>query len=352
MQWFKQFFTHTPSPISFDASDPATDADLEYCYRLILRRPPDEAGLAFWRTKIIREKLSVGNLVDGFISSNEFTDAHNNIKYVPMMISGETLHTVEFDNFLLCTSKKDYIISTSIENSHQYEPAVSREIQCILESSQVFVDVGANIGYFSLLAASIVGPNGHVYAFEPNPDNCSLLRFSAAQNHFKHITVYQNAVADVAQTYILETEGSNGRIVSAQQASDTDSFTNNNPTLSKTLPRLYVTSVRLDDVLSELHTIDVIKIDIEGAEPRAIQGMQELVHKHRPVIISEFAPDLLKVTSGVAPEQYLKAFTTLGYTLFVIEEDSIKPIEQDYQQLEARYFTEGVDHIDIVARPQ
>src|SRR5690606_15185214 len=96
-----------------------------------------------------------------------------------------------------------------------YEPHVTAEVRRLLQPGMTFVDVGANIGYFALLAASLVGAQGKVIAFEPNLENCELLRRSIAANGFDDfVHVHPYAVAEKAQFFTLDVgTSSNGRII-------------------------------------------------------------------------------------------------------------------------------------------
>ena len=83
----------------------------------------------------------------------------------------------------------------------------------VLGAGGTFVDAGANIGWFSLLGASLVGPTGHVVAIEPNPLNVALLRQSARDNGFDNVDVMVVALSDEGGVVALETDGSNGRVI-------------------------------------------------------------------------------------------------------------------------------------------
>src|SRR5207248_7439067 len=112
-----------------------------------------------------------------------------------------------------------------------------------------FVDVGANIGYYSLLAASRVGEAGHVHAFEPSNRNCALLQASVDRNGFRCVDLYPFAVADRSTTLVYDAVASNGSVSEPEPGA---------PALDLDLVR----SVRLDDVLAGL-PVDVMKIDVE-----------------------------------------------------------------------------------------
>jgi FkbM family methyltransferase len=208
-----------------------------------------------------------------------------------------------------------------------------------------FVDVGANIGYFALMAATLVGPQGKVIAFEPNLDNCELFRRSIAASGFtEYVHLHPYAAAEKAQTFVLDVGGSdsNGRIIdySAEAVSGIN-------------PPRTIEAVALDEVLADEARIDVVKMDIEGAEPRAIQGMQQVIGKHRPIFLLEFSPFMIQVTSHVDPADFLDEWVALDYELLILPEAGELSAEAQSPAaiLEIANQPER-SHVDLVVRPK
>ena len=185
-----------------------------------------------------------------------------------------------------------------------WETHVTNAIAQHLTPGDVFLDIGANIGYFTLLAASIVQDGGKVISFEPNPESLQLLYSSIVENQFKNITVYPFAASDFQQMLGLATGGSNGHVV------DVSFFAQ----------RTYIVqSIIVDEWLQHEKQINVIKIDIEGHEPFAIRGMDKLIKKHKPIIFTEFHPYNLRSNNKTEPQEYLKQLTEYGYRLSIIQ---------------------------------
>src|SRR5262249_57638786 len=92
-------------------------------------------------------------------------------------------------------------------------PHVTRVIRALLQPGTVMVDIGANIGYYTLLAAARIGSTGKVIAFEPNVDNCTLLHKSLQANDFANVVLYNVAVAEAEGAVSLHISDSNGSIV-------------------------------------------------------------------------------------------------------------------------------------------
>jgi FkbM family methyltransferase len=325
--WAKKATKNTPFYL-------ATEEDLYYCYRLILRREPDEAGWDYFK-ELLQQQVSIQMLVDGFLHSAEFRTLQE---------EGFRPRLVELDRFKMFVRLNDFFVGAVIANEKSYEPYVTAEICRLLEPGMVFVDVGANIGYFTLLAAALVGPEGSVIAFEPNTDNCDLLEQSITANAFDNISLHPYAVAESEQEFQLDVGGtnSNGRIIDfSPQAVAGDG------------PLRLIRAVALDHFLVDEPRLDVIKMDIEGAEPRALQGMEQTIARHRPVLITEFSPHLIEVTSHLAPVAFLQLIHHCGYDIFVLERDAAKSATpQSQEQLLQAVAGSGLTHLDLVAYPR
>ena len=122
--------------------------------------------------------------------------------------------TVDAGRFRVHVFAADRAIGHAMAATGTFEQEVSDTLDGLLRPGSVFVDVGANYGWHSLLASSVVGTTGRVIAIEPNPLNTRLLRRSAEENGFSNITVRTMATSDRDSFGALETDGSNGRIIS------------------------------------------------------------------------------------------------------------------------------------------
>jgi FkbM family methyltransferase len=231
----------------------------------------------------------------------------------------------------------DWAVGARIALRRRYEPHVVSAMRPLLAPGAVVVDVGANIGYYTLLAAARVGARGRVIAFEPSRDNCALLRMSLHANRFENVALHPLAVAEAGGTVGFGMDDSNGRISRGDPAASA----------------LQVPAVALDEFLREEPRIDLIKLDIEGAEARALRGMAAIVRRHQPVIFTEFGPRGLEVASGVRPRDYLEHLRALGYALFLIPAEGggpRGPLSDD--QILARFAAPSrADHVDLAAFP-
>ncbi len=320
----------------------ATPDDLYYCYRLLFNREPDPEGWQAWYGHISRFPTSVATLVTAFMTSAEFAQIYLNSDTARFTFADLNPQLIELDPIKLYVSARDNAVGQALaQGAAAYEPHVRQVLTRLLQPGDTFLDIGANIGYFSMLAAQLVGDHGRVISIEPNPENCLLIRSSLAANGFRHVEVYPYAAGSAPAMFMLEVEGSNGRLVPLE----------GRPAMSRL--RFLVPVAPLDSLLTDLPRLDVIKIDIEGAEPMAFDGLRTTLQRHRPMIISEFSPMMLRATAAVEPQVYLKLLSDLGYQLAVIHEDgSTAPLSADYSEIERTYFADGRSHIDLIAQPE
>lgn len=343
-----------PPQKSFDSFDIATEDDLYYCYRLFLRRAPDSEGLASYRKLTSKGYLSLRTLTEGFLHSKEFLSLQADTPLAAMLSAAHQIQLVDVKNFKMFVRGSDLFIGRPLSLGQDYEPSLAQRIVSCLKPDAVFVDVGANIGYFSLLIASRLGDQGKVIAFEPNFDNCELLKLSIKVNGLKNIQLYPYAVADREEEFLLETDGSNGwiRPVQSQPNAGAQLSAGDQNGEGAGERRLLVKSVVLDHVLRDIQRIDAIKMDIEGAEPRALRGMNALIQKHRPIIFTEFSPGMISAISQAQPEDYLAALHELDYDIFIVGDDTTRSSPQSSVQVMERFARVQVNHIDLVAYPK
>jgi FkbM family methyltransferase len=166
-----------------------------------------------------------------------------------------------------------------------YEPELAAALARLVRPGWTCADVGAHVGYFTLLLARLVGEEGSVLAFEAAPVNAQLLAQNVKLNNLEsRVRVENLAVADVSgelELYPARAGGSSEWTLDATFASRADHV----PT-ERHGPR--VRSVSLDDYASPAPRLDLVKMDIEGAEARAIRGMRRILREERPIILLEF----------------------------------------------------------------
>ena len=243
---------------------------------------------------------------------------------------------LKLSDFRMYVRLDDWAIGARIALKRRYEPHVTAVMRPLLRPGMVMVDIGANVGYYTLMAASRVGPTGKVIAFEPLDDNCALLSMSLKVNRFQNVTVHPLAVADFEGLVEFVIDDSNGGINIGD------------PPAGASL----VQAVTLDAFLADERRVDIVKMDIEGAEGRALKGMRALLRRHRPLLFSEFTPSALPWRSAIEPEDYLDELRALGYRLFVIDRaQGASPVAQSNAEIISDFTASRLDHLDLLARP-
>lgn len=184
-----------------------------------------------------------------------------------------------------------------------YELGTQRVFKRIVKPGMTVVDVGANIGYYALLGAKIVGEGGRVYAFEPDPLYFSLLKKNIEANRLdKIVEPFKTAVGSAEKTAVLSLGNLTGSsLVSLPGVG-----------INKTVE---VKVVSLDSFFSERNwpPADLVKIDIEGYEKCALEGMRGLAKRNRGLnIIIELSPFHLEA-SGTTAEELLGLLVELNF---------------------------------------
>ncbi len=188
-----------------------------------------------------------------------------------------------------------------------YEKDETALFKRIVKKNMTVADIGANIGYYTLLAARLVGDGGQVFAFEPDANNFQLLCENLALNKCQNVVAVQKAVSNKSGKAKLFLDKTNLGGHSLTQAN------------VKKKAAAVVETVSLDDFFrEEQRKIDVIKMDIQGAEMDALQGMTDTLNKNQELLIfTEFWPSGLR-NAGYSPEEFLERLTELGFDLYKI----------------------------------
>jgi len=195
--------------------------------------------------------------------------------------SGEDLYIVRsgalkgYKIFTNPQKRPGYIFGT-------YEPDITQAVTEHCKPGWVVCDIGAHHGYFSLLMSKIIGTGGYCFAFEPLSENYDCIVKTIQANSLTNITVEQLAVSNHSNQKELHTipqEFAKSRFVNNIAPSEAYKF-------SKTV---IVKTTSLDDYFKNcgIPRIDMIKIDVEGAESQVIVGAQSILNKYNPILIME-----------------------------------------------------------------
>jgi FkbM family methyltransferase len=172
-----------------------------------------------------------------------------------------------------------------------------------LRPGDTVVDVGANIGYYTLVGARIVGETGRVYAFEPDPLAFEILERNVRLNRLENVVLEQKAVSNAPGTlrlFLAELNKGDHRIYQPE---------------GEQRPYVEVDAVALDEYLGD-RAVDFIKVDTQGAEALILEGMERLVRNSESLVLAlEYSPRHL-IGLGSSPEQMLDRIESLDLRLF------------------------------------
>ena len=316
------------------SSSSAIKDEVRYAYRLLLGREPDEAGLKHHARLLANGDLSPVDLAQSLLRSEEYQSVHGQIS---------TLCETMIDDVKIYPWQGDRLIGDQLLATGDYEPNVLPQFLGSLKEGDHVLDVGANVGIYSLLAARRVGADGVVYAIEPIAKNVRSLCAGIVANGFQNVSVLPVAASDKrsAIAVLRHSDSSNGIVDSNVSASASTE---------------YVPTQRLDELLAGIRRLDVVKIDIEGHEPRAWIGLSALIAKFRPLIFTEFSPVAIRNHSRSDPESYLMdLFRFASAKIVVLHREGSKvecegpsAVMREWKAANQRYGLEGALHLDLV----
>jgi FkbM family methyltransferase len=308
----------------------ATPADLRASYRLLLGREPDRRGeLDF--LSLIELGITRDELVRHFMSSPEFRQ-----RQLAGDRSEDGLTKVVIDDLVFHLDPADFAIGPHLSRHGAYEPEVLAVLRRHLTSGDTFVDVGASFGYFATQLGRHLGPSGTVVAFEPGPQNQSLLLLNLAANGVEGAEVRQMALSDRPGLFAYSRSGANG--VVSVFGGDPRELTNHDLVPASTLDR-------------ELagRPVNAIKIDVEGAEGLVLFGGRSILRSSAPAIVFEFSPPALESVSKMGGLDVLGFLGDLGYSIDVIEGPDVDPSQKSALEVMHRYESAPEGHLNLLA---
>ena len=178
-----------------------------------------------------------------------------------------------------------------------YEPETCSVIKKILRPGMICLDIGAQTGFFTCLMAQQVGVDGQVLAFEPMERSFKLLKLNIDENKWQdRVTLHHVACSDSSGE--INVDIASGMVVANKNGHH------------------IIKSLKIDDL--QLNHVDFCKIDIEGHEPGAVRGMETLLRRDDPIVLTEVNQYWLN-QAGSSASEYINLLVELGYKLFDIE---------------------------------
>lgn len=269
-----------------------------WAYRVLLNREPENTTVV---QRVVEKNLSPSQYRDAILHSEEFRRFHSKERR-PSNLNAWCWAEVE--DLLLHVSLNDAFISCRILENN-FDRNETKFVRSVLRRGDCAIDIGANLGYYTILFASAVGSKGRVYSFEPMPMHFDSLVKSIQRNGLgDYVTPINAAVSD--------TSG----VVKMVFAPGSANWGGANLLGERELPSGHDTVDarvgRLGDFCAPTR-LDMIKIDVEGAEPKVVRGCSEILMKFKPIILSEVHVNLLKSVSDYSPDEYVNLMASLGY---------------------------------------
>jgi FkbM family methyltransferase len=233
---------------------------------------------------------------------------------VAVRFRSDDLRWVTIGDLTFALDVADASVSRPIIEDNIWEPHLTAIFRRFIKPGDHVIDIGANIGYFTALASQLVGGHGRVTAVEPNSENCRLILATADRNGLHNIDLLPVALdATRGWAHFSTHIGSNG----SMRRAEIDGIIADAGLIVPTFP--------LDSLVER--AVNFVKIDVEGAEYRALQGAQRILDHDRPIVSSEFSVEMIERISGVPAREYLALFTDRGYQINVIErtDGSLRP---------------------------
>jgi FkbM family methyltransferase len=218
--------------------------------------------------------------------------------------SGET--RVVVNGIPMWVDTSDRVIATRLLGGGTWEPEETAAFLAHVREGMCVFDVGANIGYYTLLAARAAGASGRIYAFEPEPRNYSLLARNVAENGFSNVRLFDAAVSNRAGSATLHLDDANFGAHSFEAGSIRTSSGRS----------VEVEALALDGFLEEARDFSagvLVKVDVQGAEALVVEGGRRLLGLPRVTVILEFWPEALERASA-DPARLLADLEDLGYS--------------------------------------
>lgn len=299
--------------------------------------PPEIESAANGVSKAPRGLAETADRMPSSLLTSERRDQQLGLIDFATLYERDDVFQVATDLGPLWVHADDTMVSRLLQRFGTWQPEEAAFIRSLIRPGMNVVDIGAMIGYFSVFFAQAVGPTGRVLSLEPEPRNfallCANLR-SFQQTNAEPIRAAAARSAGMIAMSLSADNFGNHRAFSAQSASDI----------------IEVEGVHVDDLLRPEARIDLVKIDAQGMDHVAVQGLERTIRRHRPVVLVEFAPSHIE-EFGDRPSDVLAYYRSLGYSLSLVSQPTIPLRIEDDQGLPEAVRSQKPNHTDFVLRP-
>ena len=228
---------------------------------------------------------------------------------------------VKIGKYFLFLNPYDPVVSGAIF-FNIYEKSESHFIKSICYEGMNILDIGANIGYYTALFSQLAGERGSVIAIEPDLESYKYLSKSINSFNYKNVLSFRLAASDIKQKLPL--------FISKENRGDNRLYSTNEKRNS-----IMVDCLTVDELLEEnkIENLDLIKIDVQGYEPKVLKGMLNIVRSSKKLILlSEFWPKGI-LQAGESPKEFLTMLRKMQFQLFELKKNGflvlLKPSEDN-----------------------
>ena len=211
----------------------------------------------------------------------------------------------------LYIDKKDAVVSQELVISGTWEEYETEVFKKNINKGDTVLDIGAHIGYYTLIAAQLVGDKGKVYAFEPDHKNFSLLKKNVEVNGYKNVVLVNKAVGEIdgkIELYLDDENTGDHRIYVSDARRK----------------GITIEVVTLNNFLKNNEEVNLIKMDIQGSESSALKGGSNIIKENKSIkILTEFWPKGLKL-SGSSSNEFINLLIKNKFYIYDINESDKK----------------------------
>jgi FkbM family methyltransferase len=221
---------------------------------------------------------------------------------------------LEFD--LVLNPVQNGCVDEHIATYGMWESDLTQALKQQIKKGDIFVDAGANIGYYTLLVSSILKDTGKVYAFEPIPVLSEQIQKSVRINGYYNVDVHTYGLSNIEGTHALYVRDEN---IGGSSMQRYDSFIQD--TVVKEVQDIQLKT--LDDLLGNQGHVDVIKIDVEGFEWEVLQGAEKILERCKPCIFLEFSPIYYEKEYEGKSEHFITFLIEHGYSFYTLKGEKL-----------------------------
>lgn len=295
------------------------------CYLEILNREPDETGFNHFLDLMKKNELDEKKLREILISSEEYKreeSARSHDRKKPYIFKG--LYNISY------VIHPNSVLDNIIVKNGIYDRWITSRLKEVICPTDVIFDIGANAGLLSLPFAKNYVPKGRVYAFEPDSDIINQLRENIKINQISNITIVPVALQDnpsinkivLYRRRAIHDDGLRNKGISSIQP---------NPTFNVGKETISVTTIDRYTKENGINNVSLMKIDVEGAEYRVLQGGNKTIDKFYPIIIYEYSTIIDKLINFQNSQKSFEFLRNKGYKQYqIVNEENLSELI-DYQ---------------------